>query len=87
MLAIGQRSTVHIGTRRERRDFGGRVVLADCTACWPPAKPARKADLSRGLSKRDLFSAEAIRRRPGAVLEWACHHAAASPRGINQRNP
>jgi hypothetical protein len=81
-LAIGQQSTAHIGTRRGRRDFGGRVALAGCAACRPPASPALKADLSKGPSGRDLFSAEAMRRLPGAVLERVRRPAAARPRGM-----
>jgi hypothetical protein len=33
MLANGQQSTVHIDTRRKRRDFGGRAVRLDIAAC------------------------------------------------------
>jgi hypothetical protein len=29
MLAIGQRSTVHISTSRERQDFGGRAIFSE----------------------------------------------------------
>jgi hypothetical protein len=53
-----------------------------CAACRPPANPALKADLSRGPCKRDLFSAEAMRRLPGAVLERVRRHSAARPRGM-----
>jgi len=83
-LAIGQQSTAHIGTRRGRRGLGGRVALAGCAACRPPANPALKADLSRGQSKGDLFSAEAMRRLPGAVLERACPQKGAHPRGVTR---
>jgi len=83
-VAIGQQYTAHIGTRRGRRDFGGRVALAGCAACRPPAKPALKAGLSKGPSERDLFLAEAMRRLPGAVLERVRRPAAARPRGMTR---
>ena len=83
-LAIGHQSTAHIDTRRGRRGLGGRVALAGCAACRPPANPALKADLSRGQSKGDLCSAEAIWRPPGAVLERAHPRTEARPRGVTR---
>jgi len=70
---VGHRPVIHsphlypsrtAGFRRPRRPWG-------CAAYRPPARPALRVGLSKGQSKRDLFSEGAMRHRPGAVLERA----------------
>jgi len=73
-MNVGHRPAVHSPHRhpRGRRGLGGRVVPEGNAALRSPVSPAREAGLSGNLCRRVLCSAEAMRRRPGAVLEWVC---------------